>query len=642
MTDTPNPGTDGGPPLASDGGRVASVNRVDDAAIADAILGDGGEFFSAPDAISPHPRGDGGPQETGDNDDHQVDDVPPADDPPDDIADLAEVLSKCAIEPQNDTGNGQRLLYHFGRDLLWVRKVGCHVWCGTHWIGDGGDEAAVRHAQQTAARIAFEAAFMEHSLTEVAAIRAANDHEKDFNTLNGTADRTDEQNQRLRTLRGIMDAGDAARAALIGRKGARRKYAISSGNAGKISGMIAQALPHKTVVPDALNPDKLAFNVRNGTLRFVSRAVDDPDGTEASGFKKTEWHVRLDPHDRSDLITKLAPVIYDPDATAPTFIRDIERFQPIVPTRAFLQRYHGYAMTGQIGEQCLVFNYGTGSNWKSTFVEVCCRAMGDYAATLNFESLAGDAQKSGSQASPDLARLPGARLVRASEPERGVQFKESLVKSLTGGEPMLVRHNFKDFFEFTPDFKLTLSGNHKPEIGGVDHGIWRRMRFVNWPVTIKDDEKRPFGEVIDELWQESSGILNWLIEGCLDYLNGGLRTPQEVIDATAAYREEMDPVGNFLGDCVTAVAPHPDGGPASTVYAREMFQAFSAWGHHNAVRPWKEKSFATAMSQKGFEKDKTRDGHRYLHVRLHDIPAAPRGRHPNDPPHPAENEEVPV
>jgi Putative threonine/serine exporter len=52
---------------------------------------------------------------------------------------------------------------------------------------------------------------------------------------------------------------------------------------------------------------------------------------------------------------------------------------------------------------------------------------------LPFESLAGENGRRGDQASPDLARLPGARLVRASEPERGANFKESLLKSLTGG-----------------------------------------------------------------------------------------------------------------------------------------------------------------------------------------------------------------
>jgi putative DNA primase/helicase len=223
-----------------------------------------------------------------------------------------------------------------------------------------------------------------------------------------------------------------------------------------------------------------------------------------------------------------------------------------------------------------------------------------------------------------------------------VQFKEALIKSLTGGEPMLVRSLNKEFFEFLPTFKLVLSGNHKPEIGGVDHGIWRRVKFVPWPVTIADNERRPMDEVMSEIWPERSGILNWLIAGALDYLNAGLRTPPEVVAATAEYRDEMDPVGTFVGACVESVPSKPDGSPASAVSARAMYDAFASWAVANAVRPWKEKSFATAMSQKGFVKERIAAGVRYLHVALKNVPEAPRRRADDPPPHPGDDDIAPV
>src|SRR5262249_2140373 len=139
--------------------------------------------------------------------------------------------------------------------------------------------------------------------------------------------------------------------------------------------------------------------------------------------------------------------------------------------RRFLQSWMGYCITGLTDEQALVYFHGNGANGKSTFVDTICRLMGTYSRTLSFESLAGEQGKRGDQATPDITRLPGSRLVRASEPERGVAFKESLLKSLTSGENLLARHLHEKFFEFKPTFKLVLSGNHKPEIGGVDHGI---------------------------------------------------------------------------------------------------------------------------------------------------------------------------
>ena len=535
-----------------------------------------------------------------------------------------EVILECSREPQNDTGNGKRLLKHFGTNLLHVRSIGWYTWAGTHWEGEGGSEAATRCAQVTAARIALEADVMtatpyqQKLIDDADAARIAID-KSELATSSSSAER--------QKLARVVKAGDGAASALEARQISRRKYSVSSGNTGKIDGMLTQALPHSTLMIDGLDADDLAVNVMNCTIRFVCDEVPDPDGGDYSEATLRRYRVEIAEHNRADNITKEAPVMYDPDAKCPAFDEAVKRFLPIAPIREFVQRYHGYALTGLTGEQCLVFNYGTGSNWKSTFIEIIARIMGPYCAMVAFESLSGDQQRSGSQATPDLARLPGARLVRSSEPDRGVQFKEALIKSLTGGEPMLVRNNYENFFEFRPKFKMALSGNHKPEIGGVDHGIWRRMRFVPWPVTITEKEKRPMDDVIAELFAERSGILNWLIAGALDYLNNGLQTPQEVIDATAEYRDEMDPVGAFVGMCIETVPSNPDGSSSTSfVSARQMYDAFVAWAIGNAVRPWREKSFSTVMSQKGFAKERHKSGVRYLNVSLKNVPDTPRRR----------------
>lgn len=115
-------------------------------------------------------------------------------------------------------------------------------------------------------------------------------------------------------------------------------------------------------------------------------------------------------------------------------------------------------------------------------------------------------------------------------------------------------------------------------------------------------------EVMAQLWPERSGILNWLIAGALDYLNSGLRTPPEVIEATAEYRDEMDPVGTFVGACVENVPPNANGSQVSIVTAREMYDAFVAWAIANAVRPWKEKALARRCRKRGLPRSGRRKG----------------------------------
>lgn len=608
--------------------------------IADRILGEG-DYFSGPvPAPDPTESGypgdyDAGEYKPGDDDAEQM----PDDLDPDEIRKVdPAAIERCAIEPQNDTGNGQRLLHHFAAELLNVREIGWHRFTGTHWEPTGGDDAATALAQRTAERIALEADYLTPTQSESSAIGRAEEAAADLRGLEKTPFKqwTEADKAKAEKLHERIAAGKAAVEALTKRQINRRKFAVSSGNGSRILQMLNMAKPYRTVGPEALDADPLAFNVRNGTLRFVRRP--DPDAGRADAPE--QYTIELHPHAPGDLIAKCAPVDYDADANAPSFAAFMERFQPSESVRRFLRAYHGYAITGLTGEQCLVFNIGGGSNGKSTFLEIICRIMGPYSQTLQFASIAeiGFGRR-GDQATPDIARLPGARLVRASEPKRGERFDESMLKSMTGGEPMLVRHLQKGFFEFRPVFKLALSGNHRPEIGGVDHGIWRRMRIVPWPVQIADADRRPIETVLAEFSEEAPGILNWLIEGALDYLNHGLKAPAEVTDATDEYREEMDPIGGFIRDCVT-ITPAPLEGEPDRITARDMHQAFYAWCVANSIRPWKEKSFSQAMAQKGFIRHRSKKVRTYVNVQLHGLPAAPA--HRDDIPSPDDDDMPPV
>lgn len=585
--------------------------------IADLI--EGGSSF---DASTPYPADVGDPEEWP-GDDYDQSGAEVTEDERKSISD--ETLLLCSAQPQNDTGNGQRLLHHFGDALLHVRNVGWHVWADTHWKAEGGNEVATHCAQRTAARIALEADFLSQTPIEKEIIESADAAEIALKPLKAKAERTDSEKKEVVRLETLIEGGKRARAELAKRQTKRRAFAVSSGNSSRLMGMISQALPHRVVGPSALNCDPYKLNVENGTLRFACDRVRDdecPD-PDVERYKET-WKVALDPHERNDHITKVAPVAYDPTAMCPRFMAFLDRFQPNLAVRRFLQTYHGYALTGLTGEQCMLFNYGLGANGKSTFVDIVARIMGDYAQTLPFESLCGDNGRRGDQATPDLARLPGARLVRASEPDGDVKLKEGLIKSLTGGEPMLVRHLHQGFFEFLPEFKLELSGNKKPRIIGVDHGIWRRIRLVPWSVTIPDNERRPIAEVLAEFWDERSGILNWLLEGAIAYLNEGLKVPKEISDATASYRDEMDPLGAFIASCVDIV-------PGESVTAREMYRAYVAWCQANSQQHWHETSFGLNMPQKGFERTNERV-RRYLNVRLHDVPTL--DAKPDAPPEP--------
>jgi putative DNA primase/helicase len=262
--------------------------------------------------------------------------------------------------------------------------------------------------------------------------------------------------------------------------------------------------------------------------------------------------------------------------------------------RRFLQALIGYCCTGDTGEQVMALFHGKGANGKSTFLKVIQAALGDYALTLPIQTFLADDRRSAGDATPDLARLPGARLVVASEPEKGSRLSESIVKTMTGGDRVVARRLFEGQFEFDPVFKLILSANEKPRIAGHDEGIWRRVLLVPWTVLIPLAERDR--RLVQRLMRELPGILNWIIDGYRIWRREGLVVPESVQAATREYREQSDPIGQFLETCVKHEAE-------ATVGASLLYEVYAHWSRANGVgKPWSQTAFGRYMSDHGYRR----------------------------------------
>ena len=351
-------------------------------------------------------------------------------------------------------------------------------------------------------------------------------------------------------------------------------HAKSSEARSRIEAMIslARSEPGIAVTPEELDADPWALNVFNGTVDLRSGELRE--------------------HRREDLITKIAPVEYHPDATAPAWKAFLERVLPSEELCAFVQRASGYSATGDTSEQCLFINHGTGANGKSTYQEAISAALGDYAMRAPTEMLL--AKRSGGVPN-DVARLKGARCVSASETEEGRRLAESLVKDLTGQDTITARFMRAEFFDFKPTHKLWLSTNHKPEIRGTDTAIWRRIRLVPWSVTIPPTEQNK--KLPATLRHELPGILAWIVRGCLEWQRRGLQAPDEVRKATGAYRAEMDVLAGFVAECCE-VSEH------QRAYARELYAAYKRWCDETGERIESQKKFGGRLKERGFLNDR--------------------------------------
>ncbi|WAC26409.1 DNA primase family protein [Ancylobacter sp. SL191] len=542
------------------------------------------------------------------------DDAPPPGFSPQDPALLA-----CAGEPQNDIGNGRRLRHRHGADLAYVPNLGWHRWDGRRWFRAEDDEDDVRTlAHHASEAIMLEAFVMAPTPAEAEAITRAQEAalrvEEIPHEINDLDDqelpkrekgrRSFQLKREMAAAKTIVARGQMAAKAWATRKAQRRRFATASGNAGKLDGMLGEARPYLVRSLTELDADPIAFNVLNGTLVFrqVEEAdLECPDPDEVRTRKV--WRFSILPHERRRMMTKLAPVFHCPEAGAPVFHAMMERILPDKTVRDYLQRFFGYCLTALTTEQMFCIFFGEGSNGKSTLVDVIAHLMGDYATSVPVMSLVTDGNRKGSEATPDLIRLPAARFVRSAEPKEGLPLDESLIKDLTGGEPINVRRLNHEFIEVYPRFKLAISCNRKPVIRGNDDGIWRRVSLVPFEVQIPKEERDK--RLPEKLKAELPGILNWMIEGALDYLNRGqLAPPEAVMAATREYREESDPLGAFVRSAIEIThMPH------DVVEQGLLYEAFKVWCDREGKTPLAATTFARRMPKTahdfGFEKGKS-------------------------------------
>lgn len=448
--------------------------------------------------------------------------------------------------PLNDVGNGRRLVKRHGEDLRYCWPWGKWlVWDGRRWAPDASGEI-YRRAKDTVAELAAEAGRRVAELT--ARLKGA----------------TDEAEQ---------DALEAA----VDRQRKLISHAFKCQHRGRIEAMVALAKSERgiPVLPQDLDQDQFAFNVGNGTIDLKTGMLRE--------------------HRRSDMITKLAPVEYRPGTEAPRFhqfLRDV--FEDDAGVIGYIRRWCGYSLTGSVREQQLTIFHGTGANGKSTLLDLLLSIMGgDYAIKAANDLLV---QKRGESHPTERADLFGKRLVTSIETDDGKRLAEALVKDLTGGDKIRARRMREDFWEFSPTHKLVLATNHKPEIQGTDHAIWRRIQLV--PFNVKFEGDRKDKALPEKLAAEREGVLAWMVAGCKEWQSGGLAVPDTVAAAVAEYRAESGTLEAFLSEgCAT-------GNENYKVRASALWEAYREWSGNTAMS---QKKMGMTLRAMGF-KCSTSDG----------------------------------
>jgi putative DNA primase/helicase len=323
--------------------------------------------------------------------------------------------------------------------------------------------------------------------------------------------------------------------------------------------------------------DGWLLNVANGTL----------------DLRTGELHT----HRRTDLISNIVEITFDTAAECElwdSFLwRVTDRNDQLY---AYLRRFVGYLLVGDMSDQSLHFLYGLGANGKSVFCEVLMRLLGEYAIAVSPDLIM---LKRHGGIPNDVARLRGIRAALMNETGQGSRFDEAKLKDLTGGDTLTGRFLHQEFFDFRPTHRIVIRGNHKPVINGTDEGIWRRLRLVPFTVTIPEDERDH--QLLSKLEAELPGILNWAVHGCREWQIEGLKPPPIIADAVRAYREESDTLGRFITESCEARN-------LAQVRSSAFFKCYQEFAERAGERWIASKDLPNEMQRRGFEWKRSKHG----------------------------------
>jgi putative DNA primase/helicase len=247
---------------------------------------------------------------------------------------------------------------------------------------------------------------------------------------------------------------------------------------------------------------------------------------------------------------------------------------------SFFQRLIGMAIVGKVVLSTFIVLSGVGRNGKSMLVEVFSEILGPMVGPIRSDMLMEqNKNRNAAGPSPDIMSLRGKRICFASETDDGGRISTARIKEMTGKDTLSGR-NPHDKYEvsFPPTHTLFLLTNHRPHAPADDFAFWERMILVPFEATFVERDPKPGTkelradpELPEKLKAEHSGILAWMVRGCLAWQErGGLDLPPKVKAVINEYRRDEDVIQDFIDECCEVVE-------GAEVGASEVYVVFEKW-----------------------------------------------------------------
>lgn len=490
----------------------------------------------------------------------------------------------------NDVGNARRLAAIAEGKLKFVGELGRQG----EWVNFDGQRWSMRDGKARALTLAQRV--VDELLAEARAVRNARPEE--LSVVFGPkfdAQMADERAVQLYTW--AMKTGNSDRAS--GMLKMAQGLADPDGEDGDGRFLMRASL-------DDFDTDKFAWHCRNGTVRFEQGA----DGWES-------WFDQG--HAAGDMFMQMADVEFDRSAACPAWRDRLEVLHHDPVARTAIKRLYGMTLTALTSDQAFYVFQGRGGDGKSMTNSVIADLHGDYFRSTSPQTFLEGKQRNASDHQSDIVRLRGdIRLVVTDEPKKGSVWNGERIKQVTGSLITARAPNAVEELTFKPHWKLIVECNPLPRAPSDDRGFRRRFKLYPWTVQYgitAGVEDRPEDLVRAELLAEKPGILNWMIEGAIDWLNTRV-IPEPELSKRAL--SSFWATGSAMGEWIEARCDLTD--PEAQAGATDLYNDFKAFCGERGDDPDKvitQTTFGNALNEAQIYATKDKAGRKVrLGIRL--------------------------
>jgi P4 family phage/plasmid primase-like protien len=325
---------------------------------------------------------------------------------------------------------------------------------------------------------------------------------------------------------------------------------------------------------------------------------DDKNNRSIIDLKTSKVRIR----NRSDFFTYECDVEFLKDSNlenAKRFFNDIMcNDQEVID---YLQMLLGYCMTGEIDLRSIFIFWGIGSNGKSVLCDLMKRILNDGCQSVDKKVFIKTENNSSHTA--HLIPLVNCRLALYSESEKKDKLNESLLKALTGDDPISARALYGKQFTFKPTSKYIMLTNHKPEIDTQDQAGVDRFKLVPFEARFVDEPKnneikRNLKFIEDLRTKYLSEVFTWLCFGAYRYYQTKkIIPPKKCQDATNDYIKELDSVQHFIDEQIKQTL-------GCRIRRSDVYESYSVYCDQEGHTAYKKPEFFKIFKNKGYVESK--------------------------------------